>query len=423
MKAVVAILALALGGAGLSGAVLTGTLPLLQTRSAEEPVAGWNVLETFTGAAEGATGSLDLRTFWGNIQVVGWDSPTYEITVYERLVQSGQQVSDAGVEVQFEERAADEGLALSLQVVPTGSYDINLGHRERDYAVVANVPSAISWSTANICSGADGYGLGLRGALEPVLGVLWQRDEAKQEEGCITGQHPIRMNIGLMDEGSADSEEEVAEFPFSIAGISGDELMVHAQYADFALDSLKFSKAGLMTQYGDIEGNLEALELHAMTAYGDIGLTFTADALAVGSQYGDLHLQSLGGGPGAYAVGTQYGEVVLAVPDGLDRGYDVEAMTEYGEALIILDGVEFTSEEGDEGTLDLQAGLPALGKAAPLPGKPSRDHTGADKGVAAKSEHFDGAPIQVVIKALAEYGDVLVTNGLMPEAEEDDDQA
>lgn len=422
MKALIAGLVVALAGAGLGGAVLTGTLPLM-TKSAEpEPGTGWEVLETFTGEAGDLTeGTLDLRTFWGNIQVTGWDQPGYEITVYQRAPeQSGQRLSDAGIEAVFEE-TREAGLGLSLLVQRTGTYDIHVNEDSwTDIAVVANVPGSIAWSTAYICSGETSPGR-IREALAPILGALW--DGSEEDDRCVDGSPMPSGSIGsinLMDE---SEEEEVYEFPFALANLNGGELTVHAQYADLALDGLAFAKAGIATAYGDILGTIDAPELAVHSQYGDIGLTTVTDTAEVMSQYGDLYLSFGPGETGAYNVVTHYGEVVVGLVNSPDRGYDAQATTEYGEALIILDGITYGAEEDeDDGAalLAKAAGLPALLNKPDPPAGRDYEHGATVK---AQSEGFDTAPIQVVVKALTEYGDLLITDGEMPEAEEDEDTA
>lgn len=449
MKVLVLGLVLALAGAGVTGAVLTGTLPVLRA----EPVGvdeatGWEVLETFTGDAGGlATGTLDLRTFWGNIQLVGWDQSGYEITVLQRVPQGGQAFSDAAIEAVFEESKAD-GLGLSLQVRQTGTYDLRLNSDDGwDVAVIANVPSALDWTTANVCSGSQGgMGKALRDVFMTVLAPL-QQEEPDGQAACIEGQGPVRMNFGSisLDDSSSD-EEEVAGIPFLVSNLHGGELLVAAQYASLGLEALQFPTTHVMTQYGEVAASdvqadvlevftqygevlasdVDAAELSLVTQYGDIGLNGVADGLKAWTQYGSLHLAVLGGGSGDYDVGSQYGDVVLGVLGAPDRGYDAEAGTQYGEAVIILDGVEVSSEEdeGDDGLTaapTLKAGLPGFPGMPGAPGGPGRDRHGGEGKVAHQSEGFDAAAVQVAIKAWTQYGDVLVTDGEMPEAEDDED--
>lgn len=418
MKAVVAVLAVALAGAGLGGAVLTGTLPLTQTNAAEpEPAQGWEVLETFTGeAGDAATGTLDLRAFWGNIQVVGWSEPSYEITVYQRAPQQqdGQRLSDAAIEATFEELRED-GLGLRLVVQRTGSYDIHVNEDSwTDIAVVANVPGSIDWSTVFVCTG-ETHASVLREALMPLLAPLHEPGE--EDQACVEGSPMLGMDIGSISLGDSSSdEEEVWDFPFELVGLHGTDLMVQAQYADLALDGLSFAKASVMTQYGNVLGGIDAPELAVMSQYGRIGLTTVTDAADIGSQYGDLYLAFGPGNAGAYNVATQYGDIVAGVVAAPDRGYDAEAATQYGEALIILDGIQYGEEEDDDGALLTKAGLPLLGDGPVR----ERDSSG-NSIVQARSENFDAAPVQVIVKALTQYGDALITDGEMPEAEDDED--
>jgi hypothetical protein len=418
-------LVLALAGAGISGAVLTGTLPLLQTQNAssEEPYAGWEVLETFTGDAAGITeGALDLRAFWGNIQVVGWSQESYEITVLTRGGEQGQGLSDAGVEAVFAEDRA-EGLSLSLVLQRTGTYNVGVNGQHADYAIVANVPSAIAWKTAFVCSGME-HGSVLRQALAPIMGALHEDSGSDERDlTCVEGSPMLNLNIGRIRVDDNGSDEEVVAVPFAVSDLAGGELIVMAQYADLAFEGVAFDTAMVHTQYGDITGSLAAAETSIMTQYGDIGMVLTADKLEVMSQYGDLHLAVADGGAGAYNVGTQYGDLTIGLPSDPAFGFDAEALTQYGEALIVLDGIEYSSEdEEDDGTAVANTkfvpGFPGM------PGKPGGKSKSYNHGseVTAQSEHFDSAPIQVLVKAWTQYGDVLVTNGAMPEAEADDDQ-
>lgn len=416
MNAIVAVLAVALAGAGLGGAVLTGTLPLTKTNAAEpEPAQGWEVLETFTGeAGDGLTGTLDLRAFWGNIQVVGWSEPSYEITVYQRAPpQGGQRLSDAAIEATFEELGED-GLGLSLVVKRTGSYDIHVNEDSwTDIAVVANVPGGIDWSSVLVCSG-ETHASVLREALMPLLGAL--REPGEQDEACVEGSPMLRMDLGSINLGDSGKDGEVWDFPFELTGLHGTDLQVQAQYADLALDGLSFAKASVMTQYGNVLGSIDAPELAVMSQYGRIGLTTVTDAADIASQYGDLYLAFGAGNAGAYNAATQYGDIVAGVVAAPNRGYDAEAATQYGEALIILDGVEYGEEEDDDGALLTKAGLPLLSQSPVR----ERDSSG-NSVVQAKSENFDTAPVQVVVKALTQYGDALITDGEMPEPEDDED--
>jgi putative adhesin len=401
--------AIALAGAGLSGAVLTGVVPMFSSQSAEPSgIEGMDVLETFNGEVDPAltAGTIDFRTFTGPVHIVAWDQPAYEITVYQRQA-NGQRLSDAAVDVQFDELDNDI-LGLQLVVSSRGTYDIGMNQGNGPLvAVVASVPSALAWDAVFVCSGAtNGFDEALFGPLGMIFG-----DEEPAAQACTEGTQAVggdwNLNLQMED------EQQQVDVPFAIEGLNGGELQVNAQFADLSLVDLNFNKADITTQYGSIEGTLDAAEMSVFTQYGDIDLTSKVDILHALTQYGDVAITSLGGDSGEYEAASQYGDVGLAVVPAPDRGYDAEGTTQYGEVLILLSDMEKEAVDDDQTATTAAAplGLPALF------GEEDNHREGATK-ASAKSVDFAEKAVQVKLSAVTQYGDVLITDGLLEGAEE-----
>ncbi|HEV8360285.1 MAG TPA: DUF4097 family beta strand repeat-containing protein [Candidatus Thermoplasmatota archaeon] len=407
-------LVLALAGAGAGGAVLSGAVPLnaFSAPAAAPAPEGWEVLETYTGDVdlEAVTeGTLDLRTFEGAVSVIGWDEPSYEITVLVLPDQDKQRITDGAITSTFNE-GSEGGLGLQLLVERAGNYDISTsGDGGPRVAVVANVPASISWTTAFVCSGATG-GLGqdLAGPLEQLFGG----QQGDQDQACTQGGAGIDMNIGL----GRDEPQQAEEIPFVLEGLHGGELMAMAQYASLGVKDLSFEKLGLLTQYGEIRVDAVATDLAAMTQYGSVGLSATTDNLRVFTQYGDIRAHVVDGASGAIQLESQYGSVTLGVPAGNDRGYDAQASTQYGEIIIELTDAEGSGEDGNA-ALGERADL--LGSLLVPPKRPSG--YGDARTESAQTAGFDAKDVQVTIAAMTQYGDILITDGELPVP--DDDQA
>lgn len=401
--------ALALTGAGLSGAVLTGTLPLpAEPRAAADPPVGWEVVETFSGkvGADITQGTLDLRIFRGNVRVVGWEQSSYEVSVL-RAASGGQRAGDKGIRAEFQEQPG-EVLGLSLVVKPTGAVGISLDGSDR-YAVLASVPASLDWQQVLLCSGLEHE---LEKLLAPVLAALGEEDE---ELGCVEAPGPgVDASIGL----SLQEESAADEVPFGVEGLRGGELTVIAQYADLGFLDAAFASASVLTHYGDVQGALDAAKLALATHYGDVALATRVDELAAVTHYGDLHVLVTGGGSGKLDLMSHYGDVALGVPAGQDRGYDATGKSEYGEVVIELSGAEEAGDEGDGArAARRQAAFPDV--PFPLPGQPSSPEEKGRDAKHVKTANFDGAPVQVTIRAVSHYGDVLVTDGQLPPPEDE----
>lgn len=399
--------ALALAGAGMTGAVLTGTLPLMKASAPASPEGpqGWDVLKSFEGdvADDVLQGTLELRSFTGNLQVIGWSEPRYAITIYEHREGDGPSLGDGSIEPEFKATDGAEGLALSLKVAQKGTADIKVNSWS-ELAVIAQVPSRVAWTSALVCSGQVEQ---FETAFGQLFDTLFSEKRQSDMKPCLEGGSPVSMNMGIGKLGVTKSNEsEVADIPFSVEALHGGDLVVQASYASLHLMDLAFDAGSVLTQYGEIRGkHLQVADLAALTEYGGIKMGVAGDNLVLGSQYGNVLVQVTGGDSGKVEVTSQYGDVKVGVPVGPDRGYDATATTQYGEATIDLEDAESGDEDGGAAATSAP-GLDGI----PLPfgegKKPSREgHTAQ-----AKTVDFDAKPIQVTITAATQYGDVLITD-------------
>lgn len=416
----VILLAMALGGAGMSGAVLTGVAPNPFAASSEpSPVPeGMELVESFTGDIDPTVteGSLDLRTFTGPIHLVGWDEARYEINVYQRAAQGQSVGGDETVEATLE--SAADGFGLNLLVKRTGTMGpvatLGGGNDGPRIAVVASVPSQLMWTNIFLCSGATGGFGETFGVLEQLFGSpKEERDAGCVQDNHLLGDGGIHIDPGM---GSKD-EEKSAEIPFAVEGLHGGDLGMMSQYGSIAVRDATFAKADLLTQYGEIEGELDAMEIHALTQYGNVQLASVVDTLEVATQYGSIKALVLGGDSGSVNAMSQYGTVVIGVVQGEDRGYQAQGTTQYGDVVIMLHDAVDQEEEEDEGATKAASGLlPLLGGEKPA--KPSRGDHGP-KTLKAVSAEYDSRAVQMTLEAVTQYGDVLITDGELPTADPD----